>query len=106
MKLTVVGATAAAFAAVALGAAPMAAAGPEEDFLSVIAGEGIDWPASKTQQVINTGQAVCQDWQNGATLASEVTDLQEVTDWTDYQIGVFIGAATAAFCPQYKAKLG
>jgi len=106
MKLILAGAATAAFAAVALGTAPMAAAGPEDDFLSVIAGEGIDWPASKTQQVIDTGRAVCQDWTNGATLASEVTDLQEVTDWSDYQIGVFIGASTAAFCPQFEAKLG
>src|SRR4051812_22050896 len=106
MKLTIFGAAAAAFAAVVLGTAPMAAAGPEDNFLSVIAKEGITWPAGKDQQVVDTGQAVCQDWKGGATLATEVTDLQEVTDWTDYQIGVFIGAATAAFCPQYQSKLG
>jgi Protein of unknown function (DUF732) len=106
MKLTIAGAALAAFAAVAMVSAPLASAGPEDDFLNVIAGEGIDWPASKTQNVIDTGHAVCTDWRNGATLAGEVQDLQSVTDWDDYQTGVFIGAATGAFCPEYEHKLG
>ena len=105
MKLTFAGAALAALAAVAVAAAPSAFAGPEDDFLSVISGEGIDWPASKTQQVIDTGHAVCTDWKNGATLAGEVSDLKEVTDWTDYQVGVFIGASTAAFCPEFQSKI-
>ncbi len=74
----------------------------------MIAGGGIDWPPDKTPpQVIETGQAVCQDWDNGATFEQEVADLTSVTDWTDYQAGYFIGAATGAFCPpEYEYKIG
>jgi hypothetical protein len=105
MKLTFAGVGLAAFAALAVGAAPSAVAGPEDDFLTVISREGISWPAGKTQQVVDTGHAVCTDWKNGANLAGEVSDLQGATDWSDYQIGVFIGASTAAFCPQYQSKI-
>lgn len=42
----------------------------------------------------------------GATFADEVADLISVTDWTDYQAGVFIGAATGAFCPQFEYEIG
>lgn len=38
--------------------------------------------------------------------ADEVADLVGVTDWTDYQAGVFIGAVTGAFCPQFENKIG
>jgi Protein of unknown function (DUF732) len=106
MKLTTAGAAVGAFAAVAMVTAPLASAGPEDDFLNVISGEGIDWPASKTQNVIDTGHAVCTDWRNGADLATEVSDLQSDTGWDDHQTGVFINAATGAFCPEYEHKLG
>ncbi|WP_137148581.1 DUF732 domain-containing protein [Mycolicibacterium sp. CR10] len=105
MKITIACAAAAAFAAVALVSAPAAFAAPEDDFLQVIAGGGITWPAEKTPEVIETGQAVCQDWDNGADFATEVSDLTSVTDWTDYQAGYFIGAATGAFCPEYEYKI-
>ena len=41
---------------------------------------------------------MCTDWKNGATLDGEVADLQKAVKsaglgWTDYQIGVLIGAA-------------
>lgn len=84
----------------------VAAAGPEEDFLHIIANEGIVWEPVDTPAVVDTGHAVCTDWSNGATFADEVNDLLSVTDWTDYQAGVFIGAATGAFCPQFEYKIG
>jgi hypothetical protein len=77
----------------------MASAGPEENFLKYISDHGISWPSGKTQTVIDTGKAVCTDWQNGATLAQEVTDLKRAAGWTDDQAATFVGAATGAFCP-------
>jgi hypothetical protein len=106
MKITLACAAAAAFAAAALVGAPSALATPEEDaFLSVIGDEGITWAPDKTPQVIETGHAVCEDWDNGATLAQEVSDLIEVTGWTDAQAQTFVGAATGAFCASYTFKL-
>ncbi|MGE0214300.1 DUF732 domain-containing protein [Mycolicibacterium sp.] len=105
MKLTIACAASAAFAAVALVTAPSAFATPEDDFLQVIAGGGITWPEGKEPQVVETGYAVCQDWDNGATFEQEVADLTSVTGWSEYQAGYFIGAATGAFCPEYEAKV-
>ena len=106
MKITFACAATAAFAAVALVSAPAALADPEGDFLSVISNGGITWESEKTPQVIETGYAVCQDWDNGATFEQEVADLTSVTAWSDYQAGYFIGAATGAFCPEYEYKIG
>jgi hypothetical protein len=105
MKLRIAAPAVAALAAITLVTAPIASAGPEESFLQVLTQNGIKWPQGKDQAVIETGKAVCSDWSNGATFSQEVSDLQGATDWSDYQVGVFIGAATAAFCPQYKSKL-
>ncbi|KWX66464.1 DUF732 domain-containing protein [Mycobacterium sp. NAZ190054] len=105
MKITIACAASAALAAVALIGAPAALAAPEDDFLNVISGGGITWPPDKTPQVIETGYAVCQDWDSGASFEQEVADLTSVTNWSDYQAGYFIGAATGAFCPQYEWKV-
>jgi Protein of unknown function (DUF732) len=105
MKLTIAAPAVAALAAITLVTAPIASAGPEENFLQVLTENGIKWPPGKDQAVIDTGKAVCQDWAGGASFNQEVSDIQGATDWSDYQIGVFIGASTAAFCPQYKSKL-
>lgn len=42
--------------------------------------------------------------QNGRTTGTDRSN--GVTDWTDHQAGVFIGAATGAFCPQFEYKIG
>ena len=105
MKTTIACAASAAFAACALFSAPAAFAQPEEDFLTVITNGGITWPADKTPQVIETGRAVCTDWSNGASFEQEVADLTSVTEWSDYQAGYFIGAATGAFCPEFEWKV-
>ncbi|CAN3130851.1 DUF732 domain-containing protein [Mycobacterium sp. smrl_JER01] len=105
MKITIACVASAALAAVALAGAPAALADPEGDFLTVISGGGITWPPDKTAQVIETGYAVCQDWNSGASFEQEVADLTSVTNWSDYQAGYFIGAATGAFCPEFEWKV-
>ena len=107
MKITLAFAAAGAFAAASLIGAPAALATPEEDaFLSVISDGGITWDAAKTPQVLQTGYAVCQDWDAGATLDKEVSDLTSVTGWSQDQALTFVGAATGAFCGDYRYKLG
>lgn len=105
MKITIAFAAAAAFASVGLISAPAALADPEGDFLTYIGKEGITWPSDKTQQVLDTGRAVCQDWESGATLEQEVNDLTSVTGWSVEQAASFVGAATGAFCPEYESKV-
>jgi hypothetical protein len=105
MKITIACAASAAFAAVALVLAPAASAAPEDQFLQVISDGGITWAPEKTPQVIDTGHAVCQDWDNGATFEQEIADLTGVTGWDDYQAATFVGAATGAFCPNYEYKV-
>lgn len=104
MKITTACAASAAFAAAALVLAPAASAAPEDEFLRVISNGGITWAPEKTPQVIDTGHAVCQDWDNGASLEQEVADLTSVTGWSENQAATFIGAATGAFCPDYEYK--
>jgi hypothetical protein len=106
MNVTLVCAAASVIGAVALATAPAAVAGPEEDFLTIIRNEGIVWEPADTPAVLDTGHAVCTDWNNGAAFADEVADLLSVTDWTDQQAAAFIGAATGAFCPQFEYKIG
>ncbi|GJF08238.1 hypothetical protein NGTWS0302_20790 [Mycolicibacterium cyprinidarum] len=105
MKTMIATAAAAAFATAALVGAPAAFADPEGDFLTVISDGGITWPSEKTAQVIETGYAVCQDWEGGASFEQEVADLTSVTGWSDEQAGYFVGAATGAFCPEYEYKV-
>lgn len=106
MNVTLLTAAASMLGAVALATAPAATAAPEDAFLDAIAAEGIVWEPADTPAVIDTGHAVCTDWTNGATFAQELNDLISVTDWTPEQAGVFVGAATGAFCPQFMDRLG
>ena len=48
-----------------------------------------------------TGKFTLIDGRTGTAFEQEVTDLTSVTSWSDYRAGYFIGAATAAFCPEY-----
>lgn len=68
MKVSFACAAASAIGAVALATAPVAAAGPEEDFLTIIGNEGVVWEPADTSAVLDTGHAVCTDSSNGATL--------------------------------------
>ena len=61
--------------------------------------------AGKAPQVIQTGQAVCQDWDNGATFEKEVADLTGVTDWTDYQAGSFHRRRHGRVLPRLRYKV-
>ena len=92
--------------AAALVSAPAALAGPEDDFLAALASEGISLPGDP-QTSIAAGRGVCADWAAGATLEQEAASIaQAAPDMSQTQAAFFIGAATAAFCPEYQSKIG
>src|SRR5262249_5645926 len=89
----------------AMACAPLAIASPEDDFLPALASEGISLPGDPDTS-LSAGRAVCTDWTNGATLQQESADLaQAAPHLSQNQAAYFIGAATGAFCPEFKSKL-
>lgn len=102
MKLA--GSVAAGLTAAALVCAPFAAAGPEEDvFIEAITEQGVTWPGATPANMVEAGRGVCQDWASGASFEQEVGSLAEHLSTED--AAFLIGAATAAFCPQYESKV-
>lgn len=91
----------AGIAASALLCAPIAVAAPEDVFLEVLDEAGVTWPGATPENKLAAGHGVCADWSNGATLDGEITALSEHLD--PHDAGMLIGAATAAFCPQYES---
>lgn len=91
----------AGIAASALFCAPIAGATPEDTFLHVLDEAGVTWPGATPENMVEAGHGVCQDWANGATLEGEIAGLTEHLD--AHSAGVLIGAATAAFCPEYES---
>jgi hypothetical protein len=83
--------------------APTAHADADQAFMSVLSQNGITW--SSDQTVIAAGHGVCVDWAQGANFQQVYNDAKNAMSLTDSNIGVFIGAATAAYCPQYTNKI-
>jgi hypothetical protein len=98
MKHMIAGAAAAGLAAISLAVAPVAAAGPEEDFLIAVAAAGIS--SGDTQQLVALGRSVCTDQATGTAFNQVVQNLAAARGWNPAQAGAFASAATVAFCPQ------
>ncbi|GAT08175.1 hypothetical protein AU184_13955 [Mycolicibacterium novocastrense] len=103
MKAISAGTIFAGLAASAFFLAPLAAASPEDAYLNVLGEAGVTWPGATPDNMIAAGKGVCTDWANGATLEGEIAGLAEHLD--PHDAGVLVGAATAAFCPEYEAKV-
>jgi hypothetical protein len=87
-------------------AAPTAQADADSAFTSVLTQQGITWPSEMTSNVIAMGHGVCVDWAQGANFQAVYNDVKgTLTNLSDSSVGVFIGAATAAYCPQYSNKI-
>jgi hypothetical protein len=97
------GPIAAGLTAAALVSAPLAAASPEDNFVNAMTQQGVTWPGATASNMVAAGQGVYQDWASGASLVQEVDSLSEHLSTDD--AGFLIGAATAAFCPQYESKV-
>lgn len=98
MKHTIAGAAAAGLAAIALATSPIAAAGPEEDFLIAVAAAGIS--SGSPDQIVALGRSVCTDQAAGTAFNQVVSNLAASRGWSPGQASTFVSAATAAFCPQ------
>ena len=98
MKHTIAGAAAAALAAMALATAPLAAAGPEEDFLVAVAAAGIT--DLSPQQLVDLGRTVCTDRAAGIAFNDAIQRVAASNGLNPAQASVVVSAATAAFCPQ------
>lgn len=102
MKLA--GSVGAGLAAAALVCAPFAAAGPQEDaFIDAVTEQGVTWPGATPANMVAAGRGVCQDWTSGASFEQEVSSL--TTHLSTEDAAFLVGAATAAFCPQYESKV-
>jgi hypothetical protein len=100
------GAIAVALGGLCMGAAPIANADIADDaYLHALTQNGITWANGSDSTMISVGHAVCQDWSGGNTLDQTVTDVRKALGLSDGGTGTVIGAATAAYCPQYQSKL-
>lgn len=96
---------AAILAGAALITAPAASsADGDTAYLAALSAQGITWSSDST--VIAVGHAVCTDWAGGNTLQQTYSDVRNaLTNLSDDSVGFLIGAATAAYCPQYESKV-
>lgn len=91
---------------VGIAAAPTAGADPADDqYLNSLQQHGIGWPSGSEEAMIRVGHAVCQDWAGGDTLAQTVGDVQKTLGLSNNGSGTIIGAATAAYCPEFRSKI-
>jgi hypothetical protein len=105
MKFAITGATAVAFAAVALATAAVASADSEEEFLTTLEVGGFSWADEAGRQaLIDGGHGVCEELERGAPVVDMITEGAAATGWTATQFGFFIGAATSEFCPQHMQR--
>jgi hypothetical protein len=99
-----VGSVAVGLSAAAVIGAPLATADNTDDaFLGALSEQGVTWPGATPENQIAAGKGVCQDWAAGATFEQEVNSL--VPNLTPENAAFLIGAATAAYCPQYESKV-
>ena len=85
-------------------APPTANADADSVYLSALAKNSISWTSDET--MIAAGHGVCSDWSKGASLNAVADDVRHAfPKLSDHSVGVIIGAATAAYCPQYTSKI-
>jgi hypothetical protein len=91
---------------VGVATAPIASADPADDqYLHTLQQHGLGWPSGQDQMMIDVGHAVCQDWTAGDTMAQTAKDVQKATGLSSNGSGTIIGAATAAYCPEFRSKM-
>jgi hypothetical protein len=91
---------------VGIATAPSASADPADDqYLHNLQQHGLGWPAGQDQMMIDVGHAVCTDWANGDTMKQLATDVQKATGLSSNGSGTIIGAATVAYCPEFRSKM-
>jgi hypothetical protein len=93
----------AGLAAVAIGAVPVAKADDTDDpYIQVLNNEGIGHRAPR-DKLIQLGHEICDDMSKGKSPVDEATGLYNSADLSQHDAGTLVGAAVAAYCPQYKS---
>ena len=102
--LKLAGSVAVGLSAAAVICAPLAGADATDDaFLGALSEQGVTWPGATPDNQVAAGKGVCQDWAAGATFEQEVTSL--TPNLTAEDAAFLIGAATAAYCPEFESKV-
>lgn len=87
-------------------AAPIASADPADDqYLQTLHLRGLSWADGADQSMINVGHAVCTDFDGGDTAAQTIGDVKKSVGLSNGGANIIVGAAVAAYCPQYRSKL-
>jgi hypothetical protein len=90
-------------AAALLSAAPASADPTDDAFLAALATNGITIPDGTAIQLART---TCALLDQGTTRPLLAMKLMNDTNLSSRQAGFFIGASTAAYCPQYTSAAG
>jgi hypothetical protein len=91
---------------VGIAAVPIARAdAPDDQYLHILQQHGLGWPSGSEQMMIDVGHAVCQDWSAGDTMAQIAKDVGKATALSSNGSGTIIGAATVAYCPEFRSKM-
>jgi Protein of unknown function (DUF732) len=80
-------------------AAPANADDTDSIFISVLDDEGITYPS--TSEAVTMAHGVCVHLSEGNSLEATATQLSKETGLEIEPAGFFVGAATAAYCPQH-----
>ena len=92
---------------IGIAAPPAASADPADDqYLQTLRLRGLGWADGADQTMINVGRAVCTDFDGGDTATQTIGDVKKSSlGLSSGGASIIVGAAVAAYCPQYRSKL-
>jgi hypothetical protein len=91
-------------AAAVMFAAPAPADQTDDAFVAALAKGGITMPDPNT--AIATAHTVCAGLDTNQNASALATNLMQDTGLSPKESGYFIGLSVAAYCPEYKGKVG
>jgi Protein of unknown function (DUF732) len=80
-------------------AAPAHADAVDDTFLRALSAKGIKFEAPA--KALIAGHEVCDELDNGKSVAQVVSAVQGNTNLDGYHAGYFVGAAIRAYCPEH-----
>jgi uncharacterized protein DUF732 len=91
---------------VGIAVAPTASADAADDqYLHTLQQHGLGWPSGQDQMMIDVGHAVCRDWSAGDTMSQTLGDVKKTLGLSNNGSGTIIGAATVAYCPEFRSQI-
>jgi hypothetical protein len=101
MKFAIGGFATTVFALLAIATPPLAAASPDDDFLSALTRNGISYPPQAGLSLLSAGHSVCQKLSKGADSREVTADITKGFGGNQGLSGSFMDAASSTLCPQY-----